>query len=190
MARFSVGEKVIAFRYIIRGKKGLFGNPMFWPGEDVLDDVKMHVLTVDEHHMVAWDQDPNQEKKYDGFLLKDATGQVWSNQYPTAAYGQISDAADWRFDMKFPDNADFNTLSDEQLAVFEDVTQVIDRVKRGIDQMKGSSDGQRSVLAEQLQVHLNWLTKKVKKETGADVVFTPIWKDHPEITHATLVWPQ
>lgn len=51
-------------------------------------------LSVVEHHKVAWDQNPNGAKEHNGFILKDSDGNVYHNQYPTAAYGQMTTEAD------------------------------------------------------------------------------------------------
>lgn len=55
-------------------------------------------LTVEEHHKVPWEFGTDTDKNYDGYVLKDAEGNVWHNQYPRASYGQISTEGDYRFD--------------------------------------------------------------------------------------------
>ncbi len=55
--------------------------------------VVFRVLEVIEHHRVSGDWDD--EVKYDGYILRDVVdGLLWTNQYPHASYGQVSDAAD------------------------------------------------------------------------------------------------
>lgn len=54
-------------------------------------------LTVEEHHKVPWEFGTDDDKPYDGYVLKDAEGNDWHNQYPTACYGQISTEGDYRF---------------------------------------------------------------------------------------------
>jgi hypothetical protein len=183
MSRFNIGEKIIAIHYRIKDHRSFF-NPIFCPWDDTLTKLDLAVLTVTEHHKVAWDQDPTGKREYDGFLLQDQTGQQWSNQYPHASYGQVSDAADRMFDRRYPDDIDFNTLSDEQMSTFEDARTVIDRVKRGIDHLVVIDPAK----SELLRVHLDWLIKKLNKETGVTVVFEPVWKEHPDIVHAVYKW--
>jgi hypothetical protein len=58
-----------------------------------LEAVKLKCV---EHHKVAWDQDPDGEAKYDGFVFEsyEKPTRRWFNQYPRASYGQVSDVAD------------------------------------------------------------------------------------------------
>ena len=179
-SRFEVGEVVVAMRYKIDGCRGLFSNPMFKPWEDKLLGAEFKALTVTEHHKVAWDQDLDGEKKYDGFKLQDSAGQIWLNQYPAAAYGQVSDHANWIFHRELEN---YEAATDDELSVIEDVCRVIDRVQRGVTQLAEKMPE----YSAQLKTHLVWLIKKVKLESGFDVKFEPIWADHPEITRAVLV---
>lgn len=183
--RYNIGEKVVVMFYVLNGRIG-WANPIYRPWEDTLDRIMMETLTVTEHHKVAWDQDPTGEKKYDGFILENRLHQKWSNQYPTAAYGQISTTADYVFDRKYPDDVDFSTLSDEQLASFEDVTVVIDRIDRGIKHFK---EADRPDCVTALDRHRQELLDLIKGKTGAVVAYEPIWKEVPDMTRAVLTWP-
>lgn len=66
------------------------------PEEYSIAQIFFNELTVTEHHKVPgeWDN----EKKYDGFVLKDSQDRVWHNQYPLAIYGQLSDSHDCLFE--------------------------------------------------------------------------------------------
>lgn len=184
--RYNVGEKIIVMFYILNGRAAWM-NPMYRPWEDTLTRIEMETLTVVEHHKVAWDQDPQGEKKYDGFILENRLHQRWSNQYPTASYGQVSTSADYYFDRKYPDDIDFKQLSDEQLATFEDVTVVIDRIDRGIAFFK--EDG-RDEYASMLERHRQELVQRIKQQTGADVVYEQIWAEVPDMLRATIKFPE
>lgn len=182
-ARYAVGEKVIVMAYILNGRAP-WVNPMYRPWEDTLDEVLSEVLTVTEHHKVAWDQDPTGEKKYNGFILENRLHQAWTNQYPTASYGQTTTSADYYFDRKYPVGTDYNQLSDRQLITYEDVCQVIDRLVSGVKFMETHNPK----YGAQLKEHLDWLINEVKCRHGATVTFEPIWQDVPDVTRATLNW--
>lgn len=184
--RYNIGEKVIVMHYVLNGRIG-WTNRVYAPWEDTLDRIMMETLTVTEHHKVAWDQDPNGEKKHDGFVLENHLHQKWSNQFPTASYGQISTTADYYFDRKYPDGVDFNELSDEQMATFEDVTVVIDRIDRGIKYFKEAA---RPDCVAALEKHRQELIDMIKQKCGAVVDYEVIWKDVPDVKRAVLTWPQ
>lgn len=92
--RFNVGEVEYFINVDYKMNELRFGN-MYIPWLDTLNGFHVLKLTCAEHHMVPWDQDPKEEKKYDGYVFKDDEGTSWHNQYPRASYGQITDAADW-----------------------------------------------------------------------------------------------
>lgn len=57
-------------------------------------------LTVTEHRKVRWEyEEETVEPKYDGFILVDAQGREWHNQYPRASYEQTSDTCDGLFSL-------------------------------------------------------------------------------------------
>lgn len=62
--------------------------------------VQFRLLEVTEHHRVKgeWDAD-DKEPENDGYILKEADGTVWHNQYPIAHYGQLTCTQDQRFDI-------------------------------------------------------------------------------------------
>lgn len=85
----------------------LFRQPMLY--DDVFPS-KCHfnLLTVTEHHKVHNEWGNREDKpECDGFILIDASGQRFANQYPTAAYGQTTDTADRRFNLSLPDEDNF-----------------------------------------------------------------------------------
>lgn len=184
--RYNIGEKVIAVLYVMQDRTP-WVNPQFRPWEDNLKQMNFKVLTVTEHHKVAWDQDPAREQKYDGFVLQDRDGQQWGNQFPSASYGQTTTAANYYFERIHPKGTKYDELTDEQMACYEDVTTVIDRVVRGIEYLAKHDEDDKANL---LKIHLEWLYKKIERETGATVVFEPIWKEHPDITRSVLVWEE
>lgn len=103
--RYQVGEKIWAVFF--HNKSATF-YPMFSTWLPTLPyatkefpEIEFIELIVTEHHRVPseWDS-KDAEPRYDGFVLTDANGQVWHNQYPYASYGQVSDSNDGRFKLR------------------------------------------------------------------------------------------
>lgn len=76
---------------------------LFTPYSSMYDpeqpEIRVQFLTVKEQHDVAWEFDPKGEKRHTGYILADAEGNAWRNQYPYASYGQTTDTADGLFDL-------------------------------------------------------------------------------------------
>lgn len=113
--RYQVGQVLYAVAFCYR-----HGDRLVWSvGLPFLynDLVPLHIkfvkLTVTEHHRVRGDWDD--KIAYDGYKLVDDSGQEYTNQYPRASYGQISDEADRVFVLKidesFPDDKPFDFYS-------------------------------------------------------------------------------
>ncbi len=133
--RYSVGEKLlVAAQVSCRPGKGstpasymVSSSPMsFWMYREHGVSHRKFVfleLEVVEHHKVYWDYDEDKSKapEYDGYVLKDAAGNVYHNQYPRASYGQVSDRGNRVFHL-IPAAENDRTIS----AMFED------EKKRGI----------------------------------------------------------
>lgn len=184
--RYNIGQKVLVLFYVLNGRVG-FVNPLYMPWQDKLDELMVKVLTITEHHKVAWDQDPNSEAKYDGFLAVDEDGQPWGNQYPKASYGQLSDQANWYFERVWPTGTDFTGLPDKELVPFEDVCMVMNRVHRGIKHfgVEGSANYDQAKTAA-LSAHLEALKAIVGERLNAAVEFEAPFPSVPEITHAVI----
>lgn len=108
--RYSIGQKllVIAFRNQIPGK-GEHPTKRTWvkfyaPHWHYTEhgartvDICVEELEVIEHHKVPDGNDPKGEKTCDGYILKDSKGNRFTNQYPYAYYGQMSDAGNRIFE--------------------------------------------------------------------------------------------
>lgn len=116
--RYIIGQEieVIGFNYGL-GNEVWFGHrPFAFNGTDYPLTIEIFNLKVTEHHQVAWDQDPNGEKRHDGFILTAEDGGVWYNQYPTASYGQTSDTADRRFTINHAKMIPNNEAEEKELA--------------------------------------------------------------------------
>lgn len=95
--RFTIGQTYVFFAALSSGKHTprekayayIDTNP-----DNQLLEMKFIRAKCVEHHKVSWDQDPNGEEKYDGFIFELEDGMRGTNQYPHASYGQMSDAGD------------------------------------------------------------------------------------------------
>lgn len=120
--RYQVGQEIIIVHFAANdsayGRNNFYRAPFLYNSNEEITAITFKTLTVTEHHLVAWDQDPTEELKYNGYLLKDAAGQEFSNQYPRASYGQTSTTGDLRF------NVHCRTKEDEEklLAIYKEGT--------------------------------------------------------------------
>lgn len=116
--RYSVGEVLYAVTFEYKNRRNRFSTspPFIWGDDETPAAIHFVKLTVTKHHRVPGDWDD--EIKYDGYELVDAKGQGYTNQYPRASYGQLSDEGDRRFwlkiDKDFPDDKpyDFGLVSE------------------------------------------------------------------------------
>lgn len=96
--RFTVGEVYWFARTLYTNKpmkESSFAS-IYMPWYHDLDKIEFLPLLCKEHHKVAWDQDPKEEKTCDGFIFVSPTDEndIWYNQYPSACYGQLDDTND------------------------------------------------------------------------------------------------
>ncbi len=147
--RYEVGQEVyvISFSYETDKFTSLF--PLLY-NDDQPTKIFVEKLTVTEHHKVSWDQDPKDEKKYDGFVLTREDGTIWHNQFPYASYGQTSSTADYVFTF----NPNFSETGKELEAKwkallenesnfptkFEELTVNYGRINRGIADFKAACE--------------------------------------------------
>lgn len=90
MSRYQIDQVIPFIKVKFHAKPNKFAfSRLYLPQDHILDSVDVKLFRVIEHHKVPWDQDPKEEKKYDGFiLLEEETNTRWYNQYPKASYGQ------------------------------------------------------------------------------------------------------
>lgn len=96
--RYSVGEEIYACVFVYNDRISISQPYMMWSNETPTD-IKFIKLTVKEHHRVPGEHDD--EVKYDGYILAADDGKIFTNQYPRAGYGQISDRGDRIFHIDF-----------------------------------------------------------------------------------------
>ncbi len=133
MARYQVGQTltVVAFGYEHTQTSDAC-IPFFW-GRPEPTKIFFKELTVVEHHKVT--DGYSKEATCDGFILKDAEGNVWYNQYPTADYGQITDGGDRRFHYHPKEGENWDTILDNEYNFPTDYTligEVVEPLMRGL----------------------------------------------------------
>lgn len=93
--RHNIGDTVFAVQFTepdeTPGRIKMFYMPLAYLNSTPPTKINIIRMEVMEHHKVAWDQDPTAEKKYDGYLLKDDSGLLFSNQHPLYEGGQLTD---------------------------------------------------------------------------------------------------
>ena len=115
--RYTIGQEIIVVGFNYGPGKEVWFNhrPFAFAGTDYPLSIELFKLKVIEHHKVAWNVDPNGERRYDGFILSTEEGDVWHNQYPVASYGQVSDIANRRFTINYAQMAPSPELTEEQI---------------------------------------------------------------------------
>lgn len=113
--RFTVGEVYWFARTLYTDKpmkESSFAS-IYMPWYHDLDKIEFLPLLCKEHHKVAWDQDPKDEKTCDGFVFVSPTDEtdIWYNQYPAACYGQLDDTND-RVVFKHYENSELFVLDE------------------------------------------------------------------------------
>lgn len=100
--RFTIGQKLFTIGLVLNSKStgklaihGHFSNPI--PSLYSVSKIQFNELTITEHHKVAGEW--SDEKEYDGFKAVDKNGLTYSNQYPTASYGQLTDNKNHEFEL-------------------------------------------------------------------------------------------
>lgn len=96
--RYEINQKLFAVNFSYPGNfnHGLYSQPLL--NNDIIpSEINFIELQVTEHHKVPNSWGDINDKDCDGYLLKDADGNPFVNQYPTASYGQLSDTGDRRF---------------------------------------------------------------------------------------------
>lgn len=114
--RYSIGEEIYACVFVHGDRISTSQPYSMWPNETPTD-IKFIKLTVKEHHRVSGEYDD--EVKYDGYILTADDGKIFTNQYPLASYGQISDRGDriFRIDYRGKTQEDFNKVFENQVEV-------------------------------------------------------------------------
>lgn len=100
--RYTPGHTYCFARIVSRNK--LSGSTVrsgwFDPKHFEFIAVETVLLRCETHEVVAWEFDPKDEKKHDGFIFREVgeagDGRTFNNQYPVASFGQTSDLANYQ----------------------------------------------------------------------------------------------
>lgn len=144
--RYQVGQELFAVHFGYKSGSphayGLFSLPLFF--DNVVPDViNFTKLTVTEHYKVhnAHETDTAKDPDCDGYLLKSDSDTVFSNQYPVASYGQVSDTGDRRFRLKLTEEQapnGYRALRDsnpETIFEYHLLSDVLETMVRGIKEL-------------------------------------------------------
>ena len=154
--RYQVGEKLIVVFFEIEGRQ--LSDWMIMPYMYNWSPVKkiwLKELEVKEHHKVHWEMDPEKKPDYDGYILQDQAGAFFHNQYPSAAYEQTSDSADYVFERNFPGGKDELELyfnDPKEPADFKLLPDVYRTIARGIASFTEMSSGSQKEPDDRKQV--------------------------------------
>lgn len=168
--RFEVNELIllVGVNFTMTGFDGRRGDRGFTfripQPNDIINEIKFVESTVKEHHKVPGEWDD--EAKYDGFIF-DVQGVRGTNQYPRAAYGQMSDAQNWvistaddLYHNKY--NEDFDKLeASNEIYYYTTASNAFDIIKRGIRQF---TESKNEDYVERLKEHLELFTKALNDQ--------------------------
>lgn len=145
---------------------GMFQQPLLY-SDEMPSKINITKLIVTEHHKVydSYDEKRDILPACDGYILCDADGKMWNNQYPTASYGQLSDEANRRFHRhattKEEEENLIKELREKRGSFYEChlLTDVLKKIMKGIKDLGEVTDagdrkeaiGQKLALLKQLQ---------------------------------------
>ena len=89
--RYSIGEEIYACTFVYENNISI-SNLFTVLGVREPIDIKFIKLTVKEHYKVS--DSYSNELMYDGYVLESPDGTKFTNQFPVANYGQVSDIHD------------------------------------------------------------------------------------------------
>lgn len=173
--RYELNQKLFAVNFAYPGNitLGLYSPPLL--RNDLMPTkINFVELEVTEHHRVPNSWGAADDKSCDGYLLKTSDGVEFANQYPSASYGQISDAADRRFhkhiesieQLEKGEPYEYNLLSDTLSLIY-----------KGIDDLEKHG----TVLALTLRKQLIDLRSDIEKEFALQFPATAIVAKHESL---------
>lgn len=178
--RYNIGDQV-TFVWINYTRSSFCGTSSFCPWSDKLTSIDLRIMTCTEHHRVPGEWDD--EIQYDGFFFKDHEDRTWVNQWPRAAYGQISEDANYYVSPKTQED---DPNPNAKFVCYEDVEILMERILRGIRNFREAGD-----MEVEAQSLLDFYQKLVAMldERGITATEVAIWEEHPEITTVRLTYP-
>lgn len=181
--RFDLNEKLLTVWFEFEKNNHGFAMPYLY-NEDPIQKIHLAWLTVEEHHKVK--EYYRDTAECDGFILKDEQGRTWTNQYPVAHYGQLSDDQDRRFHLKLDDDESYDFTSLHETHLLSDVIGTMARGIKDLSKMEAEPGSRVEFLKANLQKTLDDIDALLQQQ-GLAVEFRPIWKDAPDITRAVIV---
>lgn len=138
--RYQIGQKLLVVAFSLKGHMSLGVTIPLLYDNDQPEKIFILELTVKEHHRVPNHYDPKNELACDGYVLTDASGTVFHNQYPRANYGQLSDDCDRQFELAslHMSEAEITALLDNEHncpIYYELLDKSICRILKGIEQL-------------------------------------------------------
>lgn len=173
---------------------GFYTHPLMWDNIEP-DDINIIKLTVTEHHKVPDNYDTEGKLDYDGYLLKSEDGQTFTNQYPRASYGQLSDDGNRRFTIHIKDTDSLDKVRNgNPKAIFELhlLSEVLEKIKRGIKELgEIPKTAERYNSCQEKRAALIKFYDRIVKEFGEkhpDYQLNFAWK--PPFKESELLWPK
>lgn len=186
--RFTIGQKLFTIGLVLNSKStgkiaihGHFVNPI--PSLYSISKIQFNELTITEHHKVAGEW--SDKKEYDGFKAVDKNGLTYSNQYPIASYGQLSDNKNHEFELdlieeSYEKNSHlsldqfFESIFAQNLSPYNyELIRFMNDLDGGFVDDNNMTDYQRDYpeVYSQLQQISNQVQQQFKKDTGLNLVF-------------------
>lgn len=186
--RFTIGQKLFTIGLVLNSKStgkisihGHFVNPI--PSLYSISKIQFNELTITEHHKVAGEW--SDKKEYDGFKAVDKNGLTYSNQYPIASYGQLSDNKNHEFELdlieeSYEKNSHlsldqfFESMFAQNLSPYNyELIRFMNDLDGGFVDDNNMTDYQRDYpeVYSQLQQISNQVQQQFKKDTGLNLVY-------------------
>lgn len=204
--RFELNQKLFGIHFGYTEEQrcvyGFFALPLLFD-TIIPTDINFIQLTVTEHHKVHNEHANQQEAPdCDGYLLKDVNNRVFSNQYPTASYGQVSDEGNRRFrthcfhaDYQGEDALEkpLKELEENPKLIFEYhlLSDVLEKIQKGINDLGDVPDTNPNYEAslekrDLLAAFYERIVKEFHEKYPEYRLFME-WK--PAFKKSTLIWP-
>lgn len=180
--RYQINEILPVIHFEFKGnsvlENALFKMP-YLHYETPVSRINFKLLTVTEHHKVSWEYDEEDKRVHDGYLLRDEAGVTYSNQYPRASYGQVTDTADRRFDLYFGSDQEaeafFKHAHDKNLLVpiYHLMSDVLQDIQKGIVEITKILEKEHNESLNTKKVKLVALIDRISKEF---MIHYPGWR--------------
>lgn len=195
--RYQVGEiiPIIKIEFVPKPNdtRGAWSY-LYRPDFHNITSLKIKRLQVIEHHKVPGDYNDETDLKYDGYVLKELgvktkKPRLWTNQFPTASYGQLSDIGDRKFHrdhrgftkeaVKRLNKSYINYLCDD----WDHACAFLDIIYRGIKELENDMEPKYMV---KFKHYANRIRDLIEQTTDMKCEYVPVWPEYPAIKHTIL----